>query len=74
MRREVATWVLSVGGGLDIEKEDGSIQQGVKLLPPGPFWVSFVGLGKPEILDGDLYRFRGLQRLKSIRLVGGYDG
>jgi WD40 repeat protein len=66
--REVAEWVLSVGGGLDIETADGSVQRNVKSLPSLPFWVSALCLRKPEIHDCDLRRLRGLERLKMINL------
>ena len=68
--REVAQWALSAGGRLDVETADGSLQRDVQSLPSGPFWVSSLGLGKPEILDRDLERLRGLQRLKGISLGG----
>ena len=58
------------GGRLDIETKDGSVQQGVKLVPPEPFWVSSISLDKPEIHDRDLTRLRGFERLKIIGLVG----
>ena len=68
--REVALWVLSAGGGLDIELADGSIHGNVKSLPAEPFWVSSLWVGKSEIVDRDLKRLRGLERLKKIGLIG----
>ncbi|MBC8116704.1 MAG: protein kinase [Candidatus Saccharimonas sp.] len=72
--REVAEWVLSVGGSLKVVK-DGvtiSLAPGAK-LPASPFVIDFVDINAVEykakdkvIVDDELARFAGLKGLRTL--------
>jgi hypothetical protein len=66
--REVAKWVLSVGGGIEVEFADRSRKE-VKALPDEPFRLTRIDLqGKSQVTDRDLACLRGLVRLERLQL------
>jgi hypothetical protein len=71
--REVAEWVLSIGGRMGInnqETEHGLIGPGDS-LPREPFSLTFIRISRnPAVVDEDLARLRKLKSLNRLNLAG----
>ncbi len=71
--RELATWILSQGGSIEILNDDGRIQltaDNADELPNGRFTIDVITLGKPrtEVTDDDFSRFVGAPELTRLSL------
>lgn len=71
--RELATWILSQGGTIEILNDDGRLRltaDNADELPNGRFTIDVITLGKPrtKVTDDDFSRFVGAPDLTRLNL------
>ncbi len=68
--REVAEWVLSLGGRVGISGNGGDLEiKAGATLPAGDFKLHFIEIQKKPLNDGDLTRLAGLSSLRQLALT-----
>src|SRR3954451_19069297 len=67
--RQVAEWVILMGGSVRLEGQDGRIRE-LTDLPAADFHLELVDLVGTNINPPDLQRLSGLTRLKTLDLPG----
>ena len=67
--RQVAEWVILMGGSVRLEGRDGRIREVTK-LPAADFHLELVDLVGTNILPPDLQWLTGLKHLKTLNLPG----